>query len=168
MLQGRVETAIFNYGYIQLQPGMCVLPKDNCSRKASPSPLQGKPHGPNKWAEAAPADSQCPLPSTKGLLRGNLSHTMFNSVPSVPKCNRKSLRCYGFEVDWETGQRRRVFLLVVKLLNHVSHIQFAWNRNVQTNAILCLSVNIPNFNTAFYLFKSFLSHWFKFFSADLN
>lgn len=84
---------------------MHLLPKDNSSRRASPSPLQGKPHGPNKWEGAPPADSECPLTSTKDLLRGNPSHIMFKSVPSAPKCNRNSLRCYGFEIDWETGQR---------------------------------------------------------------
>lgn len=73
MLHGRVEMTVFNYGAIQSQPGMHLLPKDDHSRRASPSSLLWKPHGPNKREGAPPADSECPLLGTKGFLRGNLT-----------------------------------------------------------------------------------------------
>lgn len=62
-----------------------------------------------KHEGAPPADSECPLPGTKGCLRGKSSHIVFKCVPSAPKCNRNSLRRDRFETDWEMGQRSRSF-----------------------------------------------------------
>lgn len=60
---------------------MHLFPKDDSSRRASPSSLLWKPQGPNKWEGSPPADSECPLLGTKVILKGNLSYIMFTCVP---------------------------------------------------------------------------------------
>lgn len=72
----------------------------------SPHPCKGSHNGPNKWEGAPPAEPECPCPGTKGFL---ILLTSCSNLSLQLLCRRNNMRCPGFEIGWETGQRGGAF-----------------------------------------------------------
>lgn len=67
MLQNRVKIAILNYGDIH-SPG-CICFQKITGGEPPPHPWKGRFMVQKNNEGAPPADSECPLPGTKGFLR---------------------------------------------------------------------------------------------------